>query len=210
MFDKFIKLIQENILISIIIVLIILNFLVKNNKTIEKMSQIASTCDSNKYEFITLNQLIVIREFTDSESNKYYKAHLVDKDEFQNNFDKQENNLILSTPGDNNYTIKYDLNNLFFSYNENSGLVELDDTSKRFKFINAKEAGVKDAEDGDYLLSTESNKYIVQKDSFNLGFDKNNLILNTNLIEGKTKVELSNLNTSDFIGIPIFKLNCIN
>ena len=32
----------------------------ENNKTIEKMSQIASTCDSNKYEFITLNQLIVI------------------------------------------------------------------------------------------------------------------------------------------------------
>ena len=120
----------------------------------------------------------------------------------------------MSTPGDNNYSIKYNNltsdGNMFLSYNDDSSLIELSKTSKRFKFINAKEAGVTDAEDGDYLLSTEFNKYVVQKDSFNLGFDKNDLILNTNLIQGKTKEELANLNTSDFVSVPVFKLTCIN
>lgn len=214
MFNKLIKFFKENTIISIIVILVLIKFLLKKNKTIEKMSQLASACNSNNYELNTSNQVLIVRELTDSNSNKYYKAHLIDKNDFTDNFNGNENQLVLSTPGDNNYTIKYNNStengNLFLSYNDNSSLIDLENTSKRFKFINAKEAGVTNAEDGDYLLSTEFDKYIVQKDSFNLGFDKNDLILNTNLIQGKTKEELAELNTSDFVGVPVFRLTCIN
>ena len=214
MFDKLVKFFQENKLISLIIIFILIKCLTKKNKTIEKMTQLASTCNSNLYELVTNTHVLVVRELEDSNSNKYYKAQLIEKQDFTDNFSGNENQLVLSTPGDNNYAIKYNNSttqgNLFLSYNDNSNLIELNNISKRFKFINAKEAGVTNAEDGDYLISTEFDKYIVQKDSFNLGFDKNDLILNTNIIQGKTKEELADLNTSDFIGIPIFKLTCIN
>jgi hypothetical protein len=214
MLNKLVNFFQENKVISVIIFFILIKFLSKKNKTIEKMTQLASTCKSNLYELVTKNQVLVVRELEDNNSNKYYKVHLVDNQDFVDNFYGDENQLILTTPGDNNYAIKYKNSTsegmMFLSYSENSSLIELNNTSKRFKFINAKEAGVTDAEDGDYLLSTEFNKYVVQKDSFNLGFDKNDLILNTNLIQGKTKEELSKLNTSDFVSVPVFKLTCIN
>lgn len=214
MFDKLVRFLRENKLLSLIIIFILIKCLTKKNKTIEKMTQLASTCNSNLYELITNDKVLVVRELEDNNSNKYYKAQLVEKQDFTNNFSGNENQLVLSTPGDNNYAIKYNNSTtqgyLFLSYNDNSSLLELNNTSKRFKFINAKEAGVTNAEDGDYLISTEFDKYIVQKDSFNLGFDKNDLILNTNIIQGKTKEDLVDLNTSDFVGIPIFKLTCIN
>jgi hypothetical protein len=214
MFDKLVRFLRENKLLSLIIIFILIKCLTKKNKTIEKMTQLASTCNSNLYELITNDKVLVVRELEDNNSNKYYKAQLVEKQDFTNNFSGNENQLVLSTPGDNNYAIKYNNSTtqgyLFLSYNDNSSLLELNNISKRFKFINAKEAGVTNAEDGDYLISTEFDKYIVQKDSFNLGFDKNDLILNTNIIQGKTKEDLVDLNTSDFVGIPIFKLTCIN
>ena len=214
MFDKLVRFLRENKLLSLIIIFILIKCLTKKNKTIEKMTQLASTCNSNLYELITNDKVLVVRELEDNNSNKYYKAQLVEKQDFTNNFSGNENQLVLSTPGDNNYAIKYNNSTtqgyLFLSYNDNSSLLELNNISKRFKFINAKEAGVTNAEDGDYLISTEFDKYIVQKDSFNLGFDKNDLILNTNIIQGKSKEDLVDLNTSDFVGIPIFKLTCIN
>ena len=213
MFDNLIKFFQKNKIISLILIFILIKLFLNKKRTIENMTQLASTCNSNIYQLNTKNQILIIREINNSE--KHFKLNLIEKEDWESLknsevYQGNENQLILFTPGDNNYSIKYNNDNLFLSFDTNTSLVNLDTSSKRFKFINAKDAGIIDAEEGDYLVTTEYNKYIVFKDSMNLGFDKNDLIINQNLINGKTIDQIKNIETSDFIGIPVFKLTCIN
>ena len=213
MFDNLIKFFQKNKIISLILIFILIKLFLNKKRTIENMTQLASTCNSNIYQLNTKNQILIIREINNSE--KHFKLNLIEKEDWESLknsevYQGNENQLILFTPGDNNYSIKYNNDNLFLSFDTTTSLVNLDKSSKRFKFINAKDAGIIDAEEGDYLITTEYNKYVVFKDSMNLGFDKNDLIINQNLINGKTIDQIKNMETSDFIGIPVFKLTCIN
>ena len=213
MFDNLIKFFQKNKIISLILIFILIKLFLNKKRTIENMTQLASTCNSNIYQLNTKNKILIIREINNSE--KHFKLNLIEKEDWESLknsevYQGNENQLILFTPGDNNYSIKYNNDNLFLSFDTNTSLVNLDTSSKRFKFINAKDAGIIDAEEGDYLVTTEYNKYIVFKDSMNLGFDKNDLIINQNLINGKTIDQIKNMETNDFIGIPVFKLTCIN
>lgn len=213
MFDNLIKFFQKNKIISLILIFILIKLFLNKKRTIENMTQLASTCNSNIYQLNTKNQILIIREINNSE--KHFKLNLIEKEDWESLknsdvYQGSENQLILFTPGDNNYSIKYNNDNLFLSFDTTTSLVNLDKSSKRFKFINAKDAGIIDAEEGDYLITTEYNKYVVFKDSMNLGFDKNDLIINQNLINGKTIDQIKNMETSDFIGIPVFKLTCIN
>ena len=213
MFDNLIKFFQKNKIISLILIFILIKLFLNKKRTIENMTQLASTCNSNIYQLNTKNQILIIREINNSE--KHFKLNLIEKEDWESLknsevYQGNENQLILFTPGDNNYSIKYNNDNLFLSFDTTTSLINLDTSSKRFKFINAKDAGIIDAEEGDYLITTEYNKYVVFKDSMNLGFDKNDLIINQNLINGKTIDQIKNMETSDFIGIPVFKLTCIN
>ena len=50
MLNKLVNFFQENKVISVIIFFILINIFYKKNKTIEKMTQLASTCKSNLYD----------------------------------------------------------------------------------------------------------------------------------------------------------------
>ena len=68
MLNKLVNFFQENKVISVIIFFILIKFLSKKNKTIEKMTQLASACKNNLYELVTKNQVLVVRELEDNNS----------------------------------------------------------------------------------------------------------------------------------------------
>lgn len=201
MFNQITKYIQENkmtFLIIVILTLLIINN-IKINK-VESMSDLPSVCTSNIYQLIVDQKKIYINKI-DEEYNDLQLLSLLDipEQKIKNTY------FTLHTAGDGNYVIKND-NNLFLSYSEDHDNIILANSSKRFKFIDAKSAGIIDADPGELLLTTESNKYIVMKDSLHLGYDINNSIH----IENKTKEDLIKIEDENFINIPIFKLNCVN
>jgi hypothetical protein len=201
MFNQITKYIEENKMTFLIIV--ILGLLIINNikiNEVEYMSDLPSICTSNIYQLDVDQKKTYINKI-DEEYNDLQILALsgIPEQKIKNT------HFTLHTAGDGNYVIKNE-NNLFLSYSDDHDNIILDNSSKRFKFIDAKSAGVIDAEPGELLLTTESNKYIVMKDSLHLGYDTNNTIH----LENITKDELKKIENENFINLPIFKLSCIN
>ena len=203
--DQFIK---ENKTL-IILIIVILSIIFDVNKVKENMTDLPSVCTSNKYQLILDNKKVLYLNKID---NQFIDIQTVLPENIEPN-NLGNTHFTLHTPGDGNYVIK-NSNNLFLSFNKQNDSIIIDNFSKRFKFVDAKTAGIIDAEPGELLLTTEYNSYLVYRDSLHLGYDKEHSI-NTgskSLLQGINKKRLNIFSdpNNKFYGVPLFKLKCVN